>query len=127
MARVAVPLALAIACSMTTSARAATQDDFLVRNTRDIVDLCTTSENDPLYTAAVNFCHGYLLGAFQYHTAMTQAGGVRKICLPNPQPSRNEAIRNFIAWASNDPRVLDERAVDAVARFIDMKWSCPSR
>ena len=38
---------------------AVTQDNFLARDTNDIIELCSAQADDPLYTAAVHFCHGY--------------------------------------------------------------------
>ena len=42
----------------TLASAAAEQKDFLVQSTADLIDLCTAAPDDPLYTAAVNFCQG---------------------------------------------------------------------
>jgi hypothetical protein len=80
------------------SARATvTEQNFLVRNTGDLVALCSASQSDPLYTAAVNFCHGFAVGVFRVvaeEDAARQSGKV--ICLPNPPPSRNQALAAFV-------------------------------
>jgi len=107
-------------------AQAVTQDEFLVRRTRDVIALCSAAETDPLYTAAIHFCHGFLLGAFQYHVAAREGLGTKKVCLPTPQPSRNEGIRNFIDWARDNPQFWDENPVDTMVRFVDLKWECRS-
>ena len=33
-----------------------TREDFLVHSTQDLVKLCSASESDPLYQAAIGFC-----------------------------------------------------------------------
>ena len=45
--------------------------DFQVMKTADLLDLCTASPEDDLYEQAINFCHGYLIGAFHYYAAST--------------------------------------------------------
>ena len=52
-------------------AEAVTRDEFLVRTTQDYVRLCSTNPSDPLYAAAMGFCHGYGVGAFHYYLATT--------------------------------------------------------
>ena len=50
--------------------RAVTHENFLVRNVLDIVTLCSVPKEDALHTAATNFCHGYVVGAYHYYRAM---------------------------------------------------------
>src|SRR5262249_21563737 len=49
----------------------ATRDEFLMRTTQDYVNLCSTSPDDPMYAAAMGFCHGYGVGAYHYYLAET--------------------------------------------------------
>ena len=44
--------------------QAATKDNFLARDTQDIIELCSVSPSDPLYTEAIHFCHGYLVSGY---------------------------------------------------------------
>ena len=104
---------------------AATVEDFKVDTAQDIIDLCTTPADDPSYIAAIHFCQGYLVGAYDYHVA-ANAGpeGDPLVCLPNPPPSRNEAIQMFIDWAKEHPEYMKEEAVEAEFRFLTEKWPC---
>jgi len=98
---------------------AQTRDEFLVRTTQDYVRACTTSQNDPLYAAAIGFCHGYAVGAYHYYLAETAAPqGKPFICLPEPPPSRNDILTMFIAWAQQHPEYMGERPVDSLFRFL---------
>jgi len=107
------------------SAGAVTEDDFLVKSTRDLMNLCTASPNDPLGDEAIHFCHGYLVGAYQYYAA-ANAGpeGVRLVCFPDPPPSRNQAIEMFIEWAKAHPQYMDEKPVETEFRFLIEQWPC---
>jgi hypothetical protein len=106
-------------------AGAVDEQDFEVNNTRDLINLCTVSPDDPLYHSAVNFCHGFLVGAVRYHDAMAMGpNGNRLYCLPEPAPTRNEAIAMFVDWARDHPQYMEEPAVETEFRFLTEKWPC---
>jgi Rap1a immunity proteins len=109
------------------AARAAvTQDNFLIRNTGDLVAICSAPQTDPLYTAAVNFCHGFGVGvvrALQEEDAASRSR--RMFCFPDPAPTRNEAVARFVQWASADPSRLQMPAEDAIATYLSQQYSCP--
>jgi hypothetical protein len=104
------------------AARAMTQDQFAVRSTQDLVDLCSTPEGDPLRTAAVHFCEGFAVGALQYYQAAD--ANERLVCLPQPLPTRDEGVAKFIAWARANPQYMKDKAVDGLFRFLSTTWSC---
>lgn len=104
--------------------RAVTQEDFLVRNTQNLLNLCTASASDPLYKEAIHMCHGYLIGAVHYHQAATAHGSKRLVCLPDPPPARNEAIDMFIEWLKARPQYMKELPVETEFRFLIEKWPC---
>ncbi len=107
-------------------ASAVTPDDFIVKNAEDVVDLCSTPETDPLYTAAINFCHGYLVGALAYHRALYSKQGHEEIvCFPEPRPQRSHGVSEFVVWAKAHPEYKDENAVEALFKFLVEKWPCP--
>ena len=63
----------------------ATPDEFLVRTSQDYVRICSTGPSDPLYAAAMGFCHGFGVGPYQYYQAATAGpGGKPFICPPEP-------------------------------------------
>ena len=48
---------------------AAEEHNFVVDTTGDLIELCTVDRNEPLHKEAVNFCIGFLVGAYHYHVA----------------------------------------------------------
>ena len=65
--------------------------------------------DDPLYHQAVNFCHGYLVGAYHYYEAAGSGpAGLKLVCLPDPQPSRNDSFAMFVEWTKAHPQYLKE-------------------
>ena len=104
---------------------AVSEKDFEVRTTRDLINLCTAAPDDLLHAQAVNFCEGYLVGAFHYYQASTAGPKATKLlCLPNPQPSRNDATRMFIEWAKTHPQYEKDLPVETEFRFLMEKWPC---
>ena len=109
------------------SARAAvTEDDFLMRDTNALVDVCSATQADPMYTAAVNFCHGFAVGVFRVLQEQDMAERSRHMfCLPNPAPTRNEGIALFVQWAKADASRLTQPPADGIAAFLTDRYKCP--
>jgi hypothetical protein len=102
-------------------------EDFRIRSAQDLVDLCAVATSDPLYASAIHFCHGFVSGAWQYHLSQANGPkGQRLACLPEPPPTRNEAIAMFMAWSGTHADKLTEPAVDALFRFLVEKYPCPA-
>ena len=123
----AIGFLLLVLLTLPAVASAVSEKDFLVQTTQDLINLCTASTDDPLYPQAVNFCHGYLVGAFQYDQASTSGPKATKlVCLPDPPPSRNVAIKMFIEWAKAHSQYMKEKPVETEFRFLMEKWPCKS-
>jgi hypothetical protein len=102
-----------------------TEDDFVAKQTQNLINLCTASPQDPHYRDAIHFCHGYLVGAFHYYQAETADKRELKIlCAPEPKPSRNETIDMFVSWAQQHPEYMNEMPVETEFRFLTEKWPC---
>ncbi len=119
---------IAAVCAVALStgpAGAAEPKHFVVDNSRDLVALCTTVPEDPLHEEAVHFCHGYLVGAYHYHLLSTSGPGAEPMtCMSDPAPSRDEAVTDFIAWVVDNPRYMEEEAVDTMLRWLMDRFPC---
>ena len=83
---------------------AATEANFGANTTGDLVELCTSTPDNAVGTAAVNFCEGFAQGAVLVEMQnMVAFRGPKLFCLPNPPPSRNEALSQFVTWARGSP------------------------
>ncbi len=96
--------------------------DFEVQTTKNLLNLCTVAPQDELYAEAINFCHGYLIGAYHYHHVSKK--GEAQVCVPEPQPSRNAMIGKFISWAESHPQYNKELPVETEFRFLMETWPC---
>lgn len=102
-----------------------TEEDFKVKTTRNLLNLCTAAEDDAQSAEAIHFCHGYLVGAFHFYNAqVANEQNDQLFCLPEPKPSRNETIGKFVAWALNHPEYMGEIPVDTEFRFLAESFPC---
>jgi hypothetical protein len=102
-----------------------TDEDFMARDTQSLVNLCTATPDDPRSSAAIHFCHGYLVGAFHYYKVTHAAPDSQPLfCFPDPPPSRNQAITQFVAWAKDHPQYMKEVPVETEFRFLTETWPC---
>jgi len=119
----AIVFFLWVLLAMPALAGAVSEEDFKVETTQNLINLCTASPDDPLYHQAINFAHGYLVGAFHYYEASSSGPkGIKLMSLPNPRPSRNQVIKMFIDWAKVHPQYMKERPVETEFRFLMETW-----
>lgn len=123
----ALVLPVALLASVCSPARAVTEADFHVRTVGDLVDLCTAASNDPMMTAAANFCEGFAVGVYQTLSEEQPALRHRLFCAPEPPPTRNQAIADFTAWAKANPAVMSEPPADGILRYLSQRYPCASR
>jgi hypothetical protein len=106
-------------------AGAVTRDDLLARTAQDLLHLCAASPTDPMSTEALSFWNGYWVGAYQYYQAAAAGSeGTDFIWPPDPPPTRDEAVKMWIAWAQQRPQYAGERPVDNIFQFAAAQWAC---
>jgi hypothetical protein len=130
MKRLLSTVAVLTATALSAHAQTApTEQTFTVTTTSALADLCAdTSGSDAMMTtAAQNFCHGYLLGAYQVLAQVNGARGKPFFCMPNPSPSRNQAIADFVAWARSSPSGASLPPADGVYTFLTQHFPCAAR
>jgi len=121
-----VGLGVGIATSTGAAQAAVTEDSFLLRNTGDLVDVCTAAQADPMFTAAVNFCQGFAVGVFRVLQEEDMAKRSRHLfCVSNPAPTRNEGIAQFVQWAKADASRMAQPPADGIAAFLVDQYKCP--
>ena len=105
---------------------AVSPDEFSVSTTGQLVALCSAQSTDPLATPALNFCHGFAVGvvrALQEEDA-ADPRGKPMFCLPANGVQRNQAVSEFVQWASADPSRMSMPATDGIAGFLAARYPC---
>ena len=125
--RLRIPALVAGALAAPGPASAAlSQDSFLLRNAGDLVELCSAPQTDPLYTAAVNFCHGFAVGVYRVLNEEEAAHKSRHLfCVPEATPSRSDGIAMYVQWANANPAQLSQPPADSLALFLSERFPCP--
>jgi hypothetical protein len=100
------------------------EEAFLVRTTGDLVDLCKVTTADPLYTAAINFCHGFSVGVYRVLEEENRAKSRHMFCSPTPMPQRAEAIANFVRWVDANPDQKQQPPADGIAAYLLRQFPC---
>jgi hypothetical protein len=120
-------LAAGVACAGAAHADPLSQDQFMMRDTGDLVALCGSAESDPMFTAAQNFCEGFLVGTYRTVAAVQDAfpkRGRKLICPPAVMPTRNEASAAFVKWAGASPGATALPPTDGFVRFMSETYPC---
>jgi len=106
-------------------ANAVTEADFEVKTTKNLLNLCTASAEDPQYQQAIHFCYGYLVGAYHYYEAENNGPGDQQlVCPPKPEPTRNETIKKVVSWFQQHPEYMHEIPVETEFRALTDLWPC---
>lgn len=116
-------LTAVFAMFMVSSVYAAETHELHVKNAAGLMEICGVSAEDARYANARDFCHGYLVGAYQYYDATVESAD-RFVCSPNPTPSLNEVTDGFVAWLKTHPQYMQERAVDTLFRYLAEYYPC---
>ena len=125
LAAVAVAVTLATTAAQAQTAQHPSETNFQVRTTGDLVQLCEAAPSDPTGIAALHFCQGFAVGAYQYHQIVAAAEGKPQlVCAPNPAPTRNEAVAAFVAWAKQNPQQMNTPPVEGLFRFLSQRYPC---
>lgn len=110
------------------AAFAATEANFDARTTADLVALCEASPDDAMGAAAIGFCRGFAQGAVVVQMQnMSAPRDIPLFCLPNPLPSRADALREFVVWAKASPARMNETATNGLIMFLSERYTCPKK
>src|SRR5215813_3011970 len=116
-----------LAALVSSGADAAIDANFDAKTTGDLVALCSATPDNGVGTAALNFCQGYIQGAVTVEMLNIAAfRGPKLFCLPNPPPTRSQAISAFVNWAQTTPDRMTQSATDGLFHFISEQYPCPS-
>ena len=120
--------AVATAATLSSAPADAVEDiAFVLRNTGDLVDVCSIAEGDPRHLNAIHACMGYLEGVVDYHDAITEHEALKPlICYP-PTATRQIGLQVFIDWGQanrDDEKLMGEPSVIGMVKALADKWPC---
>lgn len=101
-----------------------TTENFLLRNTADLISLCNAQPNDPNRIAAIHFCQGFILGIRHYDDA-SEATLQSSLYCHKERSTRNEVVALYVKYHLDNPQYQSESAIDGVIRAAMATWPCP--
>lgn len=114
-----------LAVPVSGAAGAVDASHFEVKSAADLIAVCTTPATDPNYTAAVHFCHGYVVGAYHYYESLVTAPMYQPLfCPDDKQQPRDQFIKEFVAWAKAHPQYNKDLAVHLLFKYMIDRWPC---
>ncbi|GMG81542.1 hypothetical protein LNKW23_07550 [Paralimibaculum aggregatum] len=122
------PAGLAAAAVLAFAASTASAEEdvrFMITTTSDLAGLCAETPESLNYAAAIHMCHGYIVGVHQLHTAAiaaSETGGI--YCVPDPAPSRNQVVSDFVGWVAANEDAAAVPAVEGLMRFAAQAYPC---
>ena len=102
---------------------AADANVFQMRDTGDLVAVCSTGVDDPNHASAAAFCHGVLVGAFGYYQSVVPVAE-RFVCAPNPTPTRAKVMSDFVTWSRANSKYMKDRPIDTLFRYLSETYPC---
>jgi hypothetical protein len=106
---------------------AAVNDALHLRTTRDLYTICSVQPGQALYERAVSFCLGFVTGVIQYNTALAEGPDFKPLVCPGRELARFEVVKQFLAWAPDNPAYMSGPPVEGLARSAVAKWPCPKK
>jgi hypothetical protein len=108
-------------------APAADMSNLALKTTQDLYRVCTVAPDDPLRREAMEFCEGYVIGAADYHDAISDRKHLKRFfCYPDTA-TNEQGVKAFIDWAAahqQDQKFMGDPPVYGVVRGLSAKWPC---
>src|SRR5919106_1479663 len=76
-----------------------TLDDYQLRTSGDLLDICALDSSHPQYWEARGFCLGYFAGGIDLHDALAVAQDFPQIACPAEGVTRNDVVEAFVTYA----------------------------
>jgi len=125
VAAIAAMAVMTVAGVRAQTASSPSESAFRITTTGDLVRLCEAEPTDSTGIAALHFCHGFAVGAYQYHQIAAAAENKPPLfCEPNPRPTRNEAVAGFVSWAKQNPKAMETPPVEGIFRYLAQRYPC---
>jgi hypothetical protein len=113
-----------VALVLSSPASAVEVPRFDLRTTGDLVALCSSRPEDPLYAEARQFCYGYMAGVAQLHRALVRTGEIGPLACPKHEVSREALAQVFLDWARDNAGAADGLPAESVRRAAASMWPC---
>jgi hypothetical protein len=118
----------AVALGLAFSAEAVDEEDFSLKTTEDLYQLCGETSKSPNYIPSIYACRGFLRGVVQYHDAVSDRENLKRLICYGPEATIEDGRTAFLQWAemhAKDAELMQEKPVIGAVRGLAAKYPCP--
>lgn len=120
-------IALLGAAAASSPASAAAPENFTLRSAADLVAICSVTPNDATSSAAVGFCHGFVVGVYRTLEEIQEARPAARMFCPTGTPqNRTDAIAGYVSWAGARSDQQSKTPQDSIAQYLAATHPCPA-
>lgn len=120
-------LAASILAIASTSASALEQEDYRLRTTKSLYNVCSNPENSPDFSTSAAACNSFIRGVVQYHDGVSDGKHMKRvICYPEGATVA-DGVAAFVAWAQknmNNTELMNELPVIGLVKALKEKNPC---
>lgn len=98
--------------------------NFGLRDNADLVALCSALPTDANYTAAINFCHGVVMGIVRYDDALEESPDFTPQYCFKEGMTPNQLVEAYVSYAKAHPQYDKESVGDVMAKFLIDTYPC---
>jgi Rap1a immunity proteins len=88
----------------------------------ELAEICGVAPHSQGADEKINFCHGFAQGAIDVE--LSHAGDKKPFCFPNPSPTREETMNQFVNWVRAMPDRRSLPSTDGLFRFLAERFPC---
>jgi hypothetical protein len=120
-------LAASILVVMSASASAVEQEDYRLRTTKSLYNLCSNPEGNPEFSTSAAACNSFIKGVVQYHDGVSDEKHMKRIICYPQGATIADGDAAFVAWAEknmNYAQLMSDWPVLGLVKALKEKYPC---
>ncbi len=120
-------LGLLLTAAMPLTTLAVEGQDFDLKTTRNLYDLCSVKSDDPNFLHAYGACKGFIQGTVQYHDGISDKKNLKRLICYSETTTIADGITAFVAWGAanlNNTKEMNGTPVIGLVHALAAKYPC---
>ncbi len=116
-----------LAGSLTQATGAVEEANFNLGSTMDLYQICSVGSNESDFVPATYTCRGFIEGSVQYHDAVTDKKGLKRLICYGKGATLEEGRNAFLDWVrsnKDNDELMEETPVVGLVRALAEKYPC---
>lgn len=120
-------LATSILVIMSSPARAAEPEDYNLKTTKSLYNLCSTPEKSEEFSSTHAACNSFIRGVVQYHDGICDGKHLKRVICYSQGVTVADGSAAFVAWTKknmNNTELMSELPVIGLVKALKEKYPC---